>query len=284
MKSDFVPLIGSLSTNKILTELDISGHGMGDEMAVCVGKMLQRNKTLTNIDLDDNGITLSGFKSLATGCERNSTLWNINFPIVDITANASKDASTILVIQGVMNQIQKKLLQNRSQDKTENSIHHMTDEQKAEISKLLTKIDELMGANNSSKELTSNEIEQQVRYLVGEEFLSKAINASHEVSLKHLYNLLYEQLDAIIVLSSIDEKKVVPQNNIETTDNQPSEQQTTPSEQSDPSDSTEQLQDLLSEDERHQDTKSRAMHQNLREFLDEIRRQNKEAAEHAKEQ
>jgi hypothetical protein len=40
---------------------------MGDNMASCIAKMLQRNKNLTSINLDDNSISANAYKTLATG-------------------------------------------------------------------------------------------------------------------------------------------------------------------------------------------------------------------------
>lgn len=59
-------------------------------------------------------------------------------------------------------------------------------------------------AVNPGKEMKFEELEEQVKYLVGEEFLSKTIDQANEAASKFLFEKLYEQLDAIIVLSSLD--------------------------------------------------------------------------------
>jgi hypothetical protein len=58
------------------------------------------------------------------------------------------------------------------------------------------------GTSPVSKTLSVQEIEQQVLYLLGDEFISKSIDQASENSVKFLYNKLYEQLESIITLSS----------------------------------------------------------------------------------
>lgn len=46
IKSEILPLVTALATNETLTELDITGHAVGDELAIMLGRTLMVFKYL----------------------------------------------------------------------------------------------------------------------------------------------------------------------------------------------------------------------------------------------
>ena len=61
LKDAIVPFIYALGTNTKLTELDVSGHAMGNKGVTCLAKILETNHALTTLYWDDNTTGLIGF-------------------------------------------------------------------------------------------------------------------------------------------------------------------------------------------------------------------------------
>lgn len=53
-------MISALNSTRNLTELDISGHQIGDTGAVALAKTLQTNNSLMRLVWDGNDVTLLG--------------------------------------------------------------------------------------------------------------------------------------------------------------------------------------------------------------------------------
>ncbi len=61
LKDAIVPFIYALGTNTKLTELDVSGHYMGNKGVSSLAKILETNHALTTLYWDDNVTGLIGF-------------------------------------------------------------------------------------------------------------------------------------------------------------------------------------------------------------------------------
>jgi len=85
LKSDIIPLIFKLITNKKLIYLDISCHQVGDQLAYCLRKVLQHNKSIKSLLLDENDTTIQGFKALKIAFERNTYITYFPYPYKDIS-------------------------------------------------------------------------------------------------------------------------------------------------------------------------------------------------------
>lgn len=60
LKADLIPFISAIGTNSSLTELNISGHHIGNKGAVSLAKSLQMNQALTTLYWDDNEVGVLG--------------------------------------------------------------------------------------------------------------------------------------------------------------------------------------------------------------------------------
>jgi Ran GTPase-activating protein (RanGAP) involved in mRNA processing and transport len=60
LKNDLLPFIFALGENTSLTELDISGHQMGNTGAIALAKSLQTNNSLTKLLWDENQTGILG--------------------------------------------------------------------------------------------------------------------------------------------------------------------------------------------------------------------------------
>eukprot|EP01130_Rhizamoeba_saxonica_P004735 TRINITY_DN1920_c0_g1_i1.p1 TRINITY_DN1920_c0_g1~~TRINITY_DN1920_c0_g1_i1.p1 ORF type:complete len:1114 (-),score=239.65 TRINITY_DN1920_c0_g1_i1:62-2983(-) len=116
MRADIVPIAWSLMKNRTITHFDISDNEGGDDVAVCIMKVLQRNKYLHNLSWDGNNISYDGYLSFNIGLQRNSTLTNMPTPIKDITnLNRPTDAGYThqqFSIHSLMDKIQRKINEN----------------------------------------------------------------------------------------------------------------------------------------------------------------------------
>jgi hypothetical protein len=60
-----------------------------------------------------------------------------------------------------------------------------------------------MMGGNTSKRMSNEEMDQHIRFLVGEEFISRINDSASEITGKFYFEKLYAQLEAIILLSSM---------------------------------------------------------------------------------
>eukprot|EP01112_Ceratiomyxa_fruticulosa_P011227 TRINITY_DN3034_c0_g2_i6.p1 TRINITY_DN3034_c0_g2~~TRINITY_DN3034_c0_g2_i6.p1 ORF type:complete len:651 (+),score=123.56 TRINITY_DN3034_c0_g2_i6:2211-4163(+) len=84
LKIELLPLITALLNNNTLTDLDIRGHRVGDELAVNLGRVLSGNRTLKILYWDENNTTLMGLENFSMGLRRNLTLERMPIPVLDI--------------------------------------------------------------------------------------------------------------------------------------------------------------------------------------------------------
>lgn len=89
-RDDLLPFIFNLLTNETLTELDVSHHLIGDNLAIALAKVLQTNVTLQTLVWDGNGTTPAGFKKFYLGLQKNNSLRHMPMPVMDIS-NATKN-------------------------------------------------------------------------------------------------------------------------------------------------------------------------------------------------
>jgi len=91
---DIIPLLKTLSTNKTLLSLDISGNAMGDSSATALAESLVHNISLTTVRWDENGLGVGGLRAFASALRaRPKPLACVQTPEKDITKAiaASKD-------------------------------------------------------------------------------------------------------------------------------------------------------------------------------------------------
>ncbi|KAH3765911.1 myosin-I binding protein [Pelomyxa schiedti] len=85
LKTEVLPLLFSMMTNKSITHLNISGHGIGDDCAATFFRVLQTNNVLRSLQWDDNHTTLQGFQYFLNGISKNTTLSVMPLPVVDVS-------------------------------------------------------------------------------------------------------------------------------------------------------------------------------------------------------
>jgi hypothetical protein len=102
--------------------------------------------------------------------------------------------------------IQVKLSENRNKSSESSIVSHFTLAQREELGGILYKI-ETLTQSRAKKEFTVEEMEEQIQYLVGEDFMGGIRKQAQEKAAELVYDKLYAQLDAIVVLSSMDKKE-----------------------------------------------------------------------------
>jgi len=105
LKEDILPIIMELASNKTITELNISGHMVGNSLGMFLGKALTTNTTLKTILWDDNQTTLSGFMKVVNGLRTNATLTRMVTPSNDVSTafqSNPKDLKELSKIGGIM--------------------------------------------------------------------------------------------------------------------------------------------------------------------------------------
>jgi len=73
-----------LGNNNSLTELNISGHQIGNKGAIALSKSLQINQCLNTLFWDQNQIGLLGFKNIKYALKINKTLKYMPLNVADI--------------------------------------------------------------------------------------------------------------------------------------------------------------------------------------------------------
>jgi len=84
------PLFKALGSSRI-TELDISGNKIGDQMAVMLCDQLKTNGALQSVSWDNNMISIAGWRAFLTLITSNRNFTNCPAPILDVD-RAIKDA------------------------------------------------------------------------------------------------------------------------------------------------------------------------------------------------
>jgi Ran GTPase-activating protein (RanGAP) involved in mRNA processing and transport len=78
------PIVQIISSNCSVTELDISGNRIGDQLAVSLADALRTNTKLKSLSWDRNGISTGGWQALANALNFNKTLCHCPTPRSDI--------------------------------------------------------------------------------------------------------------------------------------------------------------------------------------------------------
>ncbi|KAF2074609.1 hypothetical protein CYY_004079 [Polysphondylium violaceum] len=84
LKSEIVPLAQALLKNDTITEIDISGHQAGDDLAIALGRVIQVNRTIKTLYWDENLTTTVGMEYFVNGFKKNPTLQHMPLPVLDI--------------------------------------------------------------------------------------------------------------------------------------------------------------------------------------------------------
>jgi hypothetical protein len=114
LKDAIVPFIYALGTNTKLTELDVSGHAMGNKGVTCLAKILETNHALTTLYWDDNTTGLIGFLCVKDSIVINQTIKNMPLPFNDIVKlmNELQDKDKI-TLTTLLSKIEGHLLKNQ---------------------------------------------------------------------------------------------------------------------------------------------------------------------------
>jgi len=68
------PFLAVVGANVHLTELDVSGHAIGDKGAFALSRALQQNRTLRTLRLDQSNMTQAGLAALMRAVEHNKDI------------------------------------------------------------------------------------------------------------------------------------------------------------------------------------------------------------------
>ncbi|KAH3732546.1 RasGTPase-activating protein [Pelomyxa schiedti] len=112
MSKLMLPFLHSLATNESITEIDVSGHAMGNPGAVALAKVLQVNTRLTSVYWDDNTTSILGFTAMCSALKANQTLRCMPLPIGDISALLSSNLpeETKKRVRALSNELQQALV------------------------------------------------------------------------------------------------------------------------------------------------------------------------------
>ncbi|EAL64096.1 hypothetical protein DDB_G0286681 [Dictyostelium discoideum AX4] len=84
VKGDIIPLAHALLKNDTITEIDISGHHAGDDLAITLGRVIQVNKTIKTLYWDENLTTTVGLEYFSIGFKRNQSIQHMPMLVLDI--------------------------------------------------------------------------------------------------------------------------------------------------------------------------------------------------------
>lgn len=128
LKHDLIPFIDVLASNTSLTEIDLSGHQIGNTGVIALAKSLQLNATLTKLFWDENETGLIGFfisffqflisfrfKNIRYALKINKTLRHMPLPVADISVllRDLKDQEEQKKLQLTMQKIERSILNNQ---------------------------------------------------------------------------------------------------------------------------------------------------------------------------
>jgi len=78
------PLIEILAQNPVLTELDITGNKIGDQMGVSLSDCLRKNNHLKSLSWDQNNVSIGGWQAMVNCLSQNRTLVHCPVPRSDM--------------------------------------------------------------------------------------------------------------------------------------------------------------------------------------------------------
>ncbi|CAM9211432.1 unnamed protein product, partial [Hapterophycus canaliculatus] len=102
----FFPALGM---SKTLLELDVTGHGFGDEGCVPLGVALRQNRSITTLSYDFNHVTLEGFKAIRGCLYGNKKLVNVSAPVGDLAMRTTYLTTEVLAGQRRMWEIKARI-------------------------------------------------------------------------------------------------------------------------------------------------------------------------------
>ncbi|CAN0142041.1 unnamed protein product [Scytosiphon promiscuus] len=102
----FFPALGM---SKTLVELDVTGHGFGNEGCVALGAALRQNRSITTLSYDYNRVTLEGFKAIRGCLYGNKKLVNVSAPASDLAVRTAYLTAEVVEGQRRMWEIKAKI-------------------------------------------------------------------------------------------------------------------------------------------------------------------------------
>eukprot|EP01117_Protostelium_nocturnum_P010171 TRINITY_DN3636_c0_g1_i1.p1 TRINITY_DN3636_c0_g1~~TRINITY_DN3636_c0_g1_i1.p1 ORF type:complete len:1020 (-),score=389.37 TRINITY_DN3636_c0_g1_i1:53-3112(-) len=113
LKTDIHPFLYAIGTNSSITQLDISGHQMGNRGIIILAKSLLRNQTLGQLDWDDNASGALGFSSMEISMLTNQTIKNMQLPIFDIASALKNEPTASKDVLDALSSIEQSLVRNQ---------------------------------------------------------------------------------------------------------------------------------------------------------------------------
>ncbi|KAH3758841.1 RasGTPase-activating protein [Pelomyxa schiedti] len=112
MSKLMLPFLHSLASNESITEIDVSGHAMGNPGAIALAKVLQVNTRLTSVHWDDNSTSLLGLTAMCNALKANQTLRCMPVPIGDISSLLSSNLPEDIKkrVRALSNELQQALV------------------------------------------------------------------------------------------------------------------------------------------------------------------------------
>jgi len=123
------PIIDCLTQNPNLTELDICGNKLGDQLAISLCDALRQNRKLKSLKWDRNGINMGGWQALSNVLSQNKTLISVPTPVVDIdrALKETKNKDQLMErIKEAMEKIRSTLKENANGQKYESPYQQFT--------------------------------------------------------------------------------------------------------------------------------------------------------------
>ncbi|CAM9994866.1 unnamed protein product [Scytosiphon promiscuus] len=102
-------LFPALGMSKTLLELDVTGHGFGDEGCVALGAALRKNRSITTLSYDHNHVTLEGFQAIRGCLYGNKKLVNVSAPTSDLRTRTEYLTAEVVAGQERMWAIKRKI-------------------------------------------------------------------------------------------------------------------------------------------------------------------------------
>eukprot|EP01125_Pyxidicula_operculata_P013211 TRINITY_DN4368_c0_g2_i1.p1 TRINITY_DN4368_c0_g2~~TRINITY_DN4368_c0_g2_i1.p1 ORF type:complete len:685 (-),score=171.28 TRINITY_DN4368_c0_g2_i1:158-2212(-) len=116
LKDSVIFLLQNLVYNTSITEMDITGHGMGNAGAIALARMLEQNQTITKLKWDDNATGLIGFQNFKNSLMLNNSLKDMPMPYIDIsklTEISSQDVAVHELVLSTLESIQSTINKNQ---------------------------------------------------------------------------------------------------------------------------------------------------------------------------
>ncbi|CAM9786078.1 unnamed protein product, partial [Pylaiella littoralis] len=106
LMTTFFPALGK---SKTLLELDVTGHGFGDEGCIAMGAALRQNRSIATLSYDHNSVTLEGFKAIRGCLYGNKKLVNVSAPVSDLATRIAYLGNEVMLGQNRMWEIKGRI-------------------------------------------------------------------------------------------------------------------------------------------------------------------------------